>query len=140
MPPHDPAEAKQLLGEAGVKTPFTISMLICNNPDSLRLGQALQSLVKEGGFDLKIKPVEYAASLDEQDRGNFELLQLGWSGRVDPDGNIANFVRTGGSQNIAGYNDPAVDALLDQAREAQDLGQRKDLYGQVVAKLHRTTR
>ena len=89
-------------------------MLTSNNPDSLRLAQALQSMVKEGGFDLKIKPVEYASLLDQQDRGDFELLQLGWSGRVDPDANITNFVGTGGSQNVAGYNDPAVDALLDQ--------------------------
>ena len=134
--PHDPAKAKQLLAEAGVKTPFAITMLTSNNPDSLRLAQALQSMVKEGGFDLKIKPVEYASLLDEQDRGNFELLQLGWSGRVDPDANITNFVGTGGSQNVAGYSDPAMDALLTKAREAQDLGQRKDLYAQAVAKLH----
>ena len=117
--PHDPAKAKQLLAEAGVKTPFAITMLTSNTPDSLRLAQALQSMVKEGGFDLKIKPVEYASLLDEQDRGNFELLQLGWSGRVDPDANITNFVGTGGSQNVAGYNDPAMDALLTKAREAQ---------------------
>ena len=58
--PHDPAKAKQLLSEAGVKTPFPITMITSNNPDSLRLAQALQSMVKDGGFDLKIKPVEYA--------------------------------------------------------------------------------
>ena len=91
-------------------------MITSNNPDSLRLAQALQSMVKDGGFDLKIKPVEYASLLDQQDRGDFELLQLGWSGRVDPDANITNFVGTGGSQNVAGYSDPAIDALLTKAR------------------------
>jgi len=134
--PHDPAKAKALLKEAGVTTPFSINMITSNNPDSLRLAQALQSMVKEGGFDLKIKPVEYASLLDQQDRGDFSLLQLGWSGRIDPDANITNFVGVGGSQNVAGYNDPVVDALLGKARQSQDLGERKDLYAQVVAKLH----
>ncbi len=134
--PHDPAKAKQLLKDAGVQTPFPVTMITSNNPDSLRLAQALQSMVKDGGFDLQIKPVEYASLLDQQDRGNFELLQLGWSGRIDPDANITNFVGTGGSQNVSGYNDPALDAVLTQARQSQDMAQRRDLYGQAVDKLH----
>ena len=81
-------------------------MLVSNTPDTLRLAQALQAMVKDGGFDLKIEPVEYSSLLDEQDRGNFEILQLGWCGRIDPDANITNFVGTGGSQNVAGYKQP----------------------------------
>jgi len=134
--PHDPAKAKQLLKDAGAQTPLAVTMITSNNPDSLRLAQALQSMVKDGGFDLQIKPVEYASLLDQQDRGNFELLQLGWSGRIDPDANITNFVGTGGSQNVSGYNDPALDAVLTQARQSQDMAQRRDLYGQAVDKLH----
>ncbi|HYO20228.1 MAG TPA: ABC transporter substrate-binding protein [Dermatophilaceae bacterium] len=136
--PHDPAKAKALLKEAGVTTPFPIEIATSNNPDSLRLAQALQSMVKDGGFALKIKPVEYASLLDLQDAGDFSLLQLGWSGRIDPDANITNFVGTGGSQNVAGHNDPVVDGLLDQARQSQDLAERKSLYAQVVALLHKS--
>ncbi|WP_221623196.1 ABC transporter substrate-binding protein [Micromonospora globispora] len=131
-PQHDPAKAKQLLSEAGVQTPYPVSMLISNTPDSLRLAQALQAMVKDGGFDLKINPVEYSSLLDEQDRGNFELLQLGWSGRIDPDANMMNFVGTGGSQNVAGYSNPQLDAALTQARQTNDIEERKKLYGQAV--------
>jgi peptide/nickel transport system substrate-binding protein len=134
-PPHDPAKSKELLAQAGVSTPYKVTMIASNNPDSLRLAQALQAMVKEGGFDLVIKPIEYASLLDQQDRGDFELLQLGWSGRVDPDANIFNFVGTGSSQNVAGYNDPALDKLLTDARQSQDKAQRAQLYGQVVTKL-----
>jgi peptide/nickel transport system substrate-binding protein len=133
--PHDPAKAKQLLSEAGVTTPYPITMLTSNNPDSLRFAQALQSLVKDGGFDLLIAPVEFASLLDQQDRGDFELLQIGWSGRVDPDANITNFVGTGASQNVSGYNDPSLDAILDKARQAQDMAARRELYAQAVAKI-----
>ncbi|MEH0932439.1 ABC transporter substrate-binding protein [Micromonospora sp. CPCC 205558] len=134
-PAHDPAKAKQLLAEAGVQTPYTVTMLASNTPDTLRLAQALQSMVKDGGFDLKINPVEYSSLLDEQDRGNFELLQLGWSGRIDPDANITNFVGTGASQNVAGYSNPQLDTLLTQARQAGDIEQRRKLYGQAVTLL-----
>ncbi|WP_330437832.1 ABC transporter substrate-binding protein [Micromonospora sp. NBC_00821] len=134
-PAHDPAKAKQLLAEAGVRTPYTVTMLASNTPDTLRLAQALQSMVKDGGFDLKINPVEYSSLLDEQDRGNFELLQLGWSGRIDPDANITNFVGTGASQNVAGYSNPQLDTVLTQARQAGDVEERRKLYGQAVALL-----
>ncbi|MET8318475.1 ABC transporter substrate-binding protein [Micromonospora sp. NPDC005189] len=134
-PAHDPAKAKQLLTEAGVQTPYTVTMLASNTPDTLRLAQALQSMVKDGGFDLKINPVEYSSLLDEQDRGNFELLQLGWSGRIDPDANITNFVGTGASQNVSGYSNPQLDALLTQARQSGDTEERKKLYGQAVTLL-----
>jgi len=136
-PSHDTAKAKQLLADAGVTTPYKVTMITSNNPDSLRLAQALQAMVKDGGFDLVIKPVEYAALLDQQDRGDFELLQLGWSGRVDPDANIYNFVGTTGSQNVAGYTSPDVDKLLTDARQATDQAQRIKLYGDVVTQLQK---
>ncbi|TNH26919.1 ABC transporter substrate-binding protein [Micromonospora orduensis] len=134
-PAHDPAKARQLLTEAGVQTPYPVTMLASNTPDTLRLAQALQSMVKDGGFDLKINPMEYSSLLDEQDRGNFELLQLGWSGRIDPDANITNFVGTGASQNVSGYSNPQLDTLLTQARQAGDVEERKKLYGQAVTLL-----
>lgn len=133
--PHDPAKAKQLLRQAGVRTPYKVTMLESNTPDSLRLAQALQAMVKQGGFDLKIQPVEYTTLLDQEDRGDFDSLQLGWSGRVDPDANITSFVGTGGSLNVSGYSNPSLDALLTKARETSDVAQRRKLYGEAVAKL-----
>jgi peptide/nickel transport system substrate-binding protein len=133
---HDPAAAKQLLTAAGVTAPFKVSLIIANTPDSRRLGEAIQAQAKEGGFDVTLVPTEFAASLDQTDAGKYQMFQIGWSGRVDPDGNIANFVRTQGSQNINGYSNSAVDALIDQARATPDLAKRRDLYGQVITKLH----
>jgi peptide/nickel transport system substrate-binding protein len=128
--PHDPEKSLELLEEAGVDTPYKITMLESNTPDSLRLAQALQSMVKEGGFDLKIQPVEYSSLLDQQDRGDFDTVQLGWSGRIDPDANITSFVGTGGSLNVSGYSNPELDKILDQARQEQDESTRQDLYAQ----------
>jgi peptide/nickel transport system substrate-binding protein len=132
---HDVAGAKQLLASAGVTTPLKVSMVIANTPESTRLGEAIQAQAKEAGFDVQLVPTEFAASLDQTDAGKYQLYQVGWSGRVDPDGNITNFVGTQGSQNISGYSNPAVDTLLAQARATADVGARRDLYGQVITKL-----
>ncbi|MDQ1669370.1 MAG: peptide/nickel transport system substrate-binding protein [Actinomycetota bacterium] len=134
---YDPAQAKKLLKQAGVPVPYKFSMLTSNTPATLQFAQALQAMVKQGGFELKIEPVEFTSLLDQQDRGKFQLLQLGWSGRVDPDGNITNFVGTGGSQNVAGYSNPALDKLLEQARQSQDTEARGALYGQAQGLLQR---
>jgi peptide/nickel transport system substrate-binding protein len=129
--PYDPDKAKQLLKAAGVPVPYQLSMLVTNTPDTLQFAQALQAMVKPAGFDLKLQPLEFTTLLDQQDQGKFQLLQLGWSGRVDPDANMTNFVGTQGSQNVAGYSDPKVDQLLAQARGTQDVAQRAKLYGEV---------
>jgi peptide/nickel transport system substrate-binding protein len=136
-PKHDAAAAKALLTQAGVSTPFKISMIINNTPDAARLGQAIQAQAKEGGFDLQLVPTEFAASLDQTDAGNYQMFQIGWSGRVDPDGNIANFVSSQGSQNNNGYSSSTVDELLAKTRATNDVTARRDLYGQVITELHK---
>ncbi|MCZ2401876.1 ABC transporter substrate-binding protein [Paenarthrobacter sp. Z7-10] len=134
-PEFNPAKAKELLKQAGVSTPYPLKMLVSNTPDTLRFAQALQAAVAEGGFKLTVQPVEYSTLLDLQNRGEFSLLQLGWSGRVDPHGNMFNFLSTGGGNNVAGYSSPETDKLLKAAAQTNDDGERAALYGQVVKKV-----
>ena len=136
-PKHDPTAAKALLSQAGVATPFKVSMIIGNTPDGLRFGQALQAMVKDGGFDLQLVPTEFAASLDQTDAGKYQMFAIGWSGRVDPDGNTANFLTSSGSQNNAGYANSSVDKLLTDARASSDIAQRKTLYAQAITQVHK---
>jgi peptide/nickel transport system substrate-binding protein len=136
-PPYDPNQAKALLTQAGVTMPFKISMVIGQTPDASRLGQALQSMVKDGGFDLQLEPVEFNASLTQTDAGKYQMFQIGWSGRVDPDGNTDNFLTSAGSQNNSGYTNATIDQLLTDARTQSDLATRKSLYGQAITQLHK---
>lgn len=132
----DPAAARALLEATGVQTPYPISMQVTNSPDALRYAQALQAAVAEGGFDLTILPVEYSTLLDVQTRGDFAALQLGWSGRIDPHGNMSDFLKTGGGNNYSGYSNPEVDRLLAEAAQTNDADARAELYGRVVQQVH----
>ncbi|MFY0408976.1 ABC transporter substrate-binding protein [Solicola sp. PLA-1-18] len=134
-PEYDPALSRRLLEQAGVETPLRLTMQVSNTPDTLRLAQALQAAVADGGFDLRISPVEYSTLLDVQTRGDFELLQLGWSGRVDPHGNTYAFLGTEQGNNYSGYSNPDVDRLLQQAAQQTDPAQRAQTYGQVVTQV-----
>lgn len=128
----DVERAKELIAEAGVPTPVPVTLTLGTSPENLRLGQVIQSQAKEAGFDVTVAPSEFASALDASDAGDFDTFQVGWSGRIDPDGNIYNFLHTGAPLNIAGYSNPEVDELLDQARLIDDQAERKEMYSQAI--------
>jgi peptide/nickel transport system substrate-binding protein len=105
---------------------------------TLRLGQVIQSMAKDAGFAVKLQPTEFTTALDKADAGQFDVFQVGWSGRIDPDGNTQQFVGKTGSQNDAGFADPKLDALLNKGRTTLDQGQRSQIYGQVTQMLQGT--
>lgn len=128
VPARDVEKAKALLKEAGVDR-VSVSMMVANNPEQQQLGQVIQAMAAEAGFDIQLRSTEFATLLKEQTAGNFELSQIGWSGRVDPDGNIHQFVSCKGSLNDSKYCDQTVDQALNEARTANDIAKRKELYG-----------
>jgi len=130
--PRNVDRARALLKEAGVTTPLTVEMTVPNNPDLRQVGEVVQAMVREAGFDLKLRAMEFASSLQAAARGDFETYLVGWSGRTDPDGNIYSFTRTGGGQNDGRYSNPEVDRLLDAARAETDFEKRRDLYAKAI--------
>lgn len=138
--PHDPAKAKKMLQDAGVKTPYTIRMQVSNVPSSLQMMQAVQAQAKEGGFDIQIQPVEYTTLLSNMNEGKYgDAAQLGWSGRVDPSGNVTSFLGTGGAMNYTGYSNTKVDDLFGQASATTDIKTRAKLYGQAAKAMQADT-
>lgn len=128
----DVERAKELVADTGVSTPVPVSLVVNTSPESLRLGQVIQSQAKEAGFDVTVAPTEFASALDASDAGEFDAFQVGWSGRVDPDGNIYNFLHTGAPLNITGVSDPELDRLLEEARLVEDQDERRRLYTEAL--------
>ncbi len=132
-PPRDVAKARALLRQAGVPIPFPVELLVTNSPDIVQVGEVIQSMAAEAGFDVKLKAIEAAAEITAMSTGNFEAAIQNWSGRPDPDGNLYTLLHTGGPQNDGHYSNPTVDSLLDQARQASGVAERRALYGRLWA-------
>ena len=132
-PVRDIARAKALLAEAGVKLPYPIKMMIPNSPQGVQVGEVVQAMAKEAGFAVQPVVLDFGTALAASQAGNYEMFYIGWSGLLDPDSNVWSFLHSGAALNTAGYANPKVDALLDQAREGSDPTARQALYAQVWA-------
>ena len=128
--------AKALLAEAGLDR-VAIEVQVANNPVQMQLMQVIQSMAQEAGFDITLTAKEFATQLEDQTAGAYQASQIGWSGRVDPDGNLHQFVTCEGGINDAKYCNPEVDALLDAARVSTDPAARKESYDAATAILMR---
>lgn len=132
VPARDVARAQALLREAGVTTPVTVELVVPNNPDLRQVGEVIQAMAREAGFDLRLRAMEYASALQASIRGDLQAFLNGWSGRTDPDGNTYQFIRTGAGQNDGRYSNPEVDRLLDAARTELDAERRRALYADIM--------
>ena len=127
-PARDVAKAKALLKESGVNGPLKLEIMVTNNPVDAQLGQVIQAMAQEAGFDIQLRSMEFASQLRDQQQGKFQLSRVGWSGRIDPDGNVHPFWTSKGGQNDGKYDNPEMDRLLNEARAVYDPAERKKLY------------
>ncbi|CAB3760674.1 ABC transporter substrate-binding protein [Paraburkholderia humisilvae] len=123
----DVAKAKALLKAAGHEH-VDIEFTYPNNTVSGQIVQMLQAMVGEAGFNLKLRPTDYAAELNAAHNGDFQAMYNGWSGRVDPDGNLHQFNTCAGNLNYGKYCNAEVDKLLDAARVKLNVADRKAQY------------
>jgi peptide/nickel transport system substrate-binding protein len=127
VPGRDLDKAKALIKEAGFDR-VPIELQIPNNPVAMQMMQVIQSMVGEAGFDVSLKSTEFATLLSEQTAGNYQFSRSDWSGRVDPDGNIHQFITCKGGINDTKYCNLQVDTLLNEARASTDDAVRKQKY------------
>ena len=131
-PARDVDKARALLKQAGVPLPVPVTLVAPNSPDLQQIDEVIQSMAQEAGFEVKLQSLEFASSLQAGYRGDFNAYNIAWSGRIDPDGNLWQFLHSGGTFNYGHYSNPAMDDLLDRARLTPDQDARKALYRQVV--------
>jgi peptide/nickel transport system substrate-binding protein len=123
----DPEGAKQLVQQVG-KGPLSFELLIAaGDPVLLQRAQLIQAHLKKADIDAQISQLEFAQVLKAQSDHTFTgMSDIGWSGRIDPDGNTYDQLYTGRPNNDSSYSNPDVDRLLDQQRATSDEAQRKD--------------
>ncbi|MDT5009956.1 MAG: peptide/nickel transport system substrate-binding protein, partial [Mycobacterium sp.] len=82
---HDVEKAKSLLREANIKDLTLDMMATTEYPETVTAAQIIADNLAPLGIDVKIRTVDFATWLDEQSKGNFDMLMMGWLGNIDPD-------------------------------------------------------
>ncbi|HKS71261.1 MAG TPA: ABC transporter substrate-binding protein [Ktedonobacterales bacterium] len=128
---YDQANAKSELQQGGQPNGFSFTMLIASgSPLNTQLAQFIQSELQPIGIKVTIQQETFAKLLSDSAAHNYQAANLGWSGRVDPDGNTYAWFHTGGGFNDMQYTNPQVDALLEDARASSDQSKRTSDYQQ----------
>jgi peptide/nickel transport system substrate-binding protein len=138
---YDPAKAKQLLADAGYPNGFTMTLSYptsgSGNMVPTPMNTALQADLAAVGVNVELKPIEWAAMLNDFFVGNIpdgaDALNISLS--YQQEGFWRSWFGTQSSTNAGKYSNPQVDALLEQARTVLDGSARSDLYAQVAAVL-----
>jgi peptide/nickel transport system substrate-binding protein len=122
----DPARAR------ATATGFTFTLKTANTQDSIQLGQLIQAQMLKAGITVNLLPEDFGKlTLETRVQHQFQAALTGWSGRIDPDGNMYAFFHTGGSFNDGLYSNPQVDQLLEQGRATTDQARRRQIYQDV---------
>lgn len=128
----DVDKAKALLAEAGYADGISLEVQVPNSTEPLAVMQVVQAMAAQAGIDISLTSKEFATLLSDQSAGDYTASQIGWSGRVDPDGNNHQFATTDGGINDSKFSDPKVDELLNAARTAPTTEERKALYDEAT--------
>jgi peptide/nickel transport system substrate-binding protein len=145
---YDPERAKALLDEAGYPDPDGSGprprLSLTYKTTSLefpRLQAAvIQQNLRDVGIDVDVRSYEFATLYADILKGNFQMYAMQWVGGALADPDILRRVFHSQQGPPAGFNrghfsDPEVDHLIDEASNATDYEQRRELYGKVQQRI-----
>ncbi len=132
--PFDPDTARDLLEMAGGRGVLDGATILTSGQGAAP-SDILQAVIamweQELGVTVTIEQEDFGLFLRDIDDGNFEMFSLGWiADYPDPQNFLDIKLHSESTNNEAGYSDPEVDALLDQADREQDEAARLELYQQ----------
>lgn len=126
------AKAKALLAEAGIPKP-SFTLLVYADSVSPQVGQVIQAMTKEAGFDIHLQTADFTTALNMGDKGTFEAYLYSWSGRPDPDGNTFSFLSCKAALNYARYCNSEADTALNAERLTSDPAGRAAAWKQLAS-------
>jgi peptide/nickel transport system substrate-binding protein len=135
---YDPAGAKSLLAAAGAAD---LHLTIDVDGASKDVAEAIASMMTRSGIMAQVRVWETAVIVpiwrDAAKRKEHDLFFTSWgNASLDPSDIMMPAVHGGGRGNSAGYANPEVDRLLDQAETETDMVKRRAIYLQVQQMVH----
>lgn len=138
---YDPDRARELLAEAGYADGFSVSVSFptsgSGNMVPIPMNEALQRDLAEVGIDVSLEPIEWGAMLGDFFNGDIpggaDVMNISL-GYVLPS-LWSTWFHSESLLNVGGFNDPEVDALLDQISAEFDPAVQAELYQELNTKL-----
>lgn len=135
--PYDPVKARQLLAESKYGGPDGLPPIVytaagIGNTASPDVAAMVQMWEQNLGVKITVENLEPDKYLDLLYSGQHgQIFSSGWCADYPDPENFADVLfHTGAQQNTGNYSNPALDAILDQARVEQDVTKRIQLYQQ----------
>jgi oligopeptide transport system substrate-binding protein len=118
-------------GDASQLSPVTITVSGYGNSISHYLGAIIEEWRENLGVEVLVKQLESEAFLYNLKQEKDEMFMLGWvADYPDPHNFLDNLFYTGSENNVFGYSNLELDALLDEAAIEQDSATRLSMYQQ----------
>jgi peptide/nickel transport system substrate-binding protein len=131
---YNPAKAKALLTQAGVKLPLAVDFWYPTNvsrpymPDPQKNAEAFGASLENSGFKVTFHSAPWRPDyLGTVQSGKAELFMLGWTGDFGDPANFLN-VHFGAYSDQFGFTNQSLFKLLTQADEETNLAKRAELY------------
>ena len=151
VPHYDLDAVTRLMEEAGYElvggrwsqdgVPFPTMVLVTFSVDPYRQEAVLvQDYLRQAGFQVEIRAIEVASAISEVRAGNHDLY-LARYGMFDA-GTLRNLFHSGNTptvnptgNNITFYDDPVLDALLEEGGQETDPARRIEIYSEAQRQL-----
>jgi peptide/nickel transport system substrate-binding protein len=150
--PHDPAQARQLLEQAGFAAgpdgilrrngqPLRFNLL--SSEDRLRqdITVVVQQQLRQIGVDVQVRAMEFQTLLQQHRNREYEAVLAGWTldnFRVDPSPLFScEEARQIGSPNRAGYCNPDADRLMAAGLQETHEARAEEIWGEYSRILQR---
>ncbi|ALB62882.1 Periplasmic Murein Peptide-Binding Protein MppA [Cronobacter condimenti 1330] len=114
------AQAKTLLQAAGYgpSRPLDLTLLYNTSENHQKIAIAVASMWKKNlGVEVKLKNQEWKTYIDSRNTGNFDVIRASWVGDYNEPSTFLSLLSSTHSGNIARFNNPDYDKILQQAAQ-----------------------
>lgn len=132
-PKFDLEKAKALIEAAGLKGK-ELTLKTSNATQAVENARVIANQLEAAGLKIKLQSFEWGTFYDDVKKGNFQLATMKWVGTTDPDiyksaFHSAEVPPKGRNRGL--YINATLDRLVDQGREIENIGRRRDHYRKI---------
>ncbi|MFP4490675.1 MAG: ABC transporter substrate-binding protein [Spirochaetaceae bacterium] len=130
--PYDPDKAREMIEELDIPEDETFTMYLPQNyPPHVKAGELYQEMLEEVGLNIELRMIDWSTWIsDVYSDGQYDLTVIGHTGKLDPDGRLANYGQA--DETYVQWENEEVADLIEKARRVADFDERKELYTEAL--------